>query len=273
MLAEIIRSVTGTSYQNYITTAIISPLGLNNTDFNTIPTGTFLRGYLKGSFYPIGGVLNGGLKNDSLYDFTEASNSWGYGAADIWSNTSDLITFQKALFNGQLINTNWLDTMKTLVTNTGDLGAYGYGMIQFKSFNGGPVYGFGHTGSAFGYGSMLCYIPSLDVYISSAGNYMKIGQEFLQRDIYNFLNAKLASLPEKIGTIGFEIYPNPSCDRVAIQTSLSNYEVMLFNSMGQLVYCHEDTPSMDVSRFPCGIYTLYLKPKEGEPLVKRFIKN
>lgn len=123
LLAEIIKSVSGNTYKNYITNNIITPLGLSNTDFNTIPTGSFMCGYLKGTFYPIGGVnvQNGGLAPDSLYDFTEASNSWGYGAADIWSNTSDLIKFHKALFNGQLINTNWLDTMKRVVTNTGDM--------------------------------------------------------------------------------------------------------------------------------------------------------
>jgi len=65
--------------------------------------------------------------------------------------------------------------MKIVVTNSGDMGSYGHGKIQFKSFNGGPIYGYGHTGTALGYGYMLCYIPSLNVYMSSAGNYMKIG--------------------------------------------------------------------------------------------------
>ncbi|MCU0423971.1 MAG: beta-lactamase family protein, partial [Bacteroidia bacterium] len=160
LLAEIIKFTSGSSYRDYVTNQFITPLGLTNTDFNTTPTNSFMRGYLRGSFYAIGSVLNGGLQPDSLYDFTEASNSWGYGAADIWSTTTDLIKFHKALFNGQLIANNWLDTMKLLVSNTGDMGAYGHGMILFKSFNGGPIYGFGHTGSAFGYGSMLCYIPS-----------------------------------------------------------------------------------------------------------------
>lgn len=153
LLAEIIKSVTGTSYQNYIINNIINPLGLTNTDYNTIPTGSFMRGYLSGSFYGNDIVLpqNIGLDPNTLYVFTEASNSWGYGAADLWSNTTDLIKFHKALFNGQLINSNWLDTMKIVVTNTDDMGAYGHGMIQFKSYNGGPNYAYGHSGTVIGY--------------------------------------------------------------------------------------------------------------------------
>ena len=52
LLAEIIKSVSGVTYQNHITNNIITPLGLSNTDFNTIPTCSFMRGYLKDSFYP-----------------------------------------------------------------------------------------------------------------------------------------------------------------------------------------------------------------------------
>lgn len=276
LLAEIIKSVSGVSYQNYITNNIINPLGLSNTDFNTIPTGSFMRGYLKGSFYPIGGVnaQNGGLEPDSLYDFTEASNSWGYGAADIWSNTNDLIKFHKALFTGQLINANWLDTMKTVVTNTGDMGSYGHGMIQFKSFNGGPIYAFGHTGTAFGYGSMLCYIPSLDVYMCSAGNYMKIGQEFLQRNIYNFLNNNLSSISETNLDNSISIYPNPTTNILNINTTLQNFQVSVYGVNGELILDKKNCNTLDVSSLPTGMYVFKLQDLNSmTTITKKFIRE
>ncbi len=269
ILAEIIKSVSGVSYQNYVTNNIIIPLGLSNTDFKKVPTGSFMRGYLKGTFYPKGGVVNGGLDPDSLYDFTEASNSWGYGAADIWSNTTDLIKFHKALFTGQLINSNWLDTMKIVVTNTGDMGSYGNGMIQFKSFNGGPIYGFGHTGTAFGYGNMLCYIPSLNVYICSAGNYMKIGQEFLQRDIYNFLTNNTSGISNVSTNNLVRIYPNPMTNVLNIDTPIPNFQVTIFDQTGLLVLQANNDHQVDLSFLVSGIYILELKDKNSLTTISR----
>jgi D-alanyl-D-alanine carboxypeptidase len=273
LLAEIIKAVTGNSYQNYITNNIINPLGLTNTDFNTVPTGSFMRGYLKGSFYPVGGVINGGLDPDSLYDFTEASNSWGYGAADLWSNTTDLIKFHKALFGGQLINANWLDTMKMMVTNTGDLSAYGYGMIQFKSYNGGPIYSYGHTGTAFGYGSMLCYVPALDVYMCSAGNYMKIGQEFLQRDIYNFLNNNL-SVPKQYLNNTVSIFPNPTTNALNINTASRNFYVSVHDMTGKMVLEQTNSRTLDVSGLPKGLYVLkFHEQNAAVTITKKFVRE
>jgi D-alanyl-D-alanine carboxypeptidase len=276
LLAEIIKSVTGDTYQNYITNNIIKPLGLSNTDFNTMPTGSFMRGYLKGSFYgnAIVAPRNIGLAPDSLYDFTEASNSWGHGAADIWSNTTDLIKFHKALFSRQLINSNWLDTMKTVVTNTGDMGSYGHGMIQFKSFNGGPIYAYGHTGTAFGYGSMLCYIPSLDVYMCSAGNYMKIGQEFLQRDIYNFLNTNITSISETSLNNAISIYPNPTTNILNINTTLQNFQVSVFGVTGQLILDKKNSYTLDVSSLPTGMYVFKLQDLNSmTTITSKFIRE
>jgi len=258
VLAEIIKSVSGGSYQNYIANNIITPLGLTNTDFNTIPTGSFMRGYLKGTFYETGDVPYG-LVGDSLYDFTEASNSRGYRAAEIWSNTTDLIKFHKALFNGQLINANWLGTMKKFVPNTGDMGSYGHGMMPFRSFNGGPIHGYGHTRTAFGYGDMLCYIPSLNVYICSTGNYMKIGQEFLQRDIHNFLaNNIKTNLTQVKGSSTINIYPNPTSNILNINTTLPNFQLTIFDRTGKVVFQKSNSLSLDISNLAKGLYVLKL---------------
>ncbi len=274
LLAEIIAAVSGVSCQNFIMTHIIAPLGLMNTDFNTIPTGGFMRGYLLGSFYPIGAVVNGGLVPDSLYDFTEASNSWGYGAADIWSNTTDLIKFHKALFGGQIINANWLDTMKTIVNNTADMNAYGYGMMQFKRFNGGPIYGFGHTGTAFGYGSMLCYMPSPDIYISSGSNYMKIGQEFLQRNIYNFLANNTNGIIETDLNNSIGIFPNPTTSILKIGTSLPDFEITVFDMNGLLVLNDRNRHTIDVSDFSKGLYVIRLQDLNTKSIItKKFIRE
>jgi D-alanyl-D-alanine carboxypeptidase len=274
VLAEIIDAVTPGTYQDYITNNIINPLGLTNTDFNTIPSGSFMRGYLKGSFYPNGGVPDG-LEPDTLYDFTEASNSWGYGAADIWSNTTDLIKFHKALFNGQLITTKWIDTMKTILTITGDMGSYGYGMMQFNAYNNGPVYAYGHTGTAFGYGAMLAYIPALDVYMCSAGNYMKIGQEFLQRDINNFLQNNIpADVNDIAANLPFNIYPNPAVGYLDIRTSIPRFTVAVYDMKGDMLMQQADAKRIDLSAIPAGQYILQLSDNSSsKKYVRKFIRS
>lgn len=259
VLAEIIKSVSGRTYEQFITDSIIIPLGLSNTEFTKTPSGSFMNGYLRGTFYATGNVPDG-LNPDSLYDFTQASNSWGYGAADLWSNTVDLITFNKALFSGQLIQQKWVDTMKKVVTKTGDMGSYGYGLIQFNSFNNGPIYGYGHTGSAFGYGSMSCFIPSLNVYIASAGNYMKIGQEFLQRDIYNFLNNIVTnSINEQFDDSYFSIYPNPTTNNLNIRTTAQEYTISIVGMLGNQIYVGNNETQVDLMNIPKGIYIVKLQ--------------
>lgn len=259
VLAEIIRSVSGKTYEQFITDSIIIPLGLTNTEFTKNPSGSFMNGYLKGTFYATGNVPDG-LNPDSLYDFTQASNSWGYGAADLWSNTVDLITFNQALFSGQLIQQKWVDTMKKVVTISGDMGSYGYGMIQFNSFNNGPVYGYGHTGSAFGYGSMNCFIPSLNIYMASAGNYMKVGQEFLQRDIYNFLNNNvIKSINEPLDESYFSIYPNPATNNLNISTTAQEYTISIVGMLGNQIYIGKNETRVDLMNITKGIYIVKLQ--------------
>lgn len=273
VLAEIIKSISGKTCQQLITDSIIVPLGLLNTDFNRIPTGSFMRGYLQGAFYPQGGVPNG-LDPDSTYDFTEASNSWGYGAADFWSNTPDLITFHKALFSGQLIGQNWLDTMSTVVSNTGDMGAYCYGLMRFKSYNNGPFYGYGHTGSAFGYGDMLTYIPELDVYVCSAGNYMKIGQEFLHRDIYTFLKNNINSIDEHETGTEISLYPNPVSNMLFINGLKQDITLSVIDVNGRALIQQSEVRKIDVSHLSGGIYFIHIMTKEGKNIFTgKFIKQ
>lgn len=274
LLAEIVRNVTGGSYHSYVINNIINPLGLANTDFNTVPSGNFMRGYLRGSFYGKDIVLpeNVGLEPDSLYDFTEASNSWGYGAAEIWSNTIDLIKFQRALFEGRLIRSSWLDTMKKVVASVGDMSSYGHGMSHFKSSNGGAVFSYGHTGSAFGYGSILAYIPDLNVYISAASNYSKVGQEFLQREIYKLLTGNMAGIEDTEGYNSVVVYPNPATDVLYVKSASGNFKASVFDVTGELVMSDLRTEVIDVSDLPRGLYVLkYYDLDSHRSFVQKFI--
>ena len=154
------------------------------------------------------------------------------------------------------------------------MGSYGHGMIQFKSFNGGPIYGYGHTGTAFGYGSMLCYIPNLDVYMCSAGNYMKIGQEFLQRDIYNFLNSNITSISETNFDNSISIYPNPTTNLLNINTTLKNFHVSVYSITGQLILDKKNCYTLDVSTLPTGMYVFKLHDlNSNKTITKKFIRE
>ncbi len=149
--------------------------------------------------------------------------------------------------------------MKKILTITGDMGSYGYGMIQFNRYNNGPIYGLGHTGSAFGYGSMLCYVPSLNVYMCSAGNYMKISQEFLQRDIFNFLASGPTSVAGVAARPSFSLYPNPATRILNISTPLRDYRVSVLDMTGRELWQAQNACTIDLAPYPPGTYLLKLQ--------------
>lgn len=93
LLALIIEQVTGKTYHEYLNELIISPLGLEHTESGNITGATCSYSY-----------------PDLPYKF-EDNLPLFKGAGDITSNVLDILRFDRALFNGELIDSEQLDTM------------------------------------------------------------------------------------------------------------------------------------------------------------------
>lgn len=112
ILAMIIESVTGKTYQQYLQQSIFDPAGMHHTGVERLintPTGRAV-GYrmVKGIFRRV-----------------HNSVSYAFGAGDIYSTTSDLFRWQTAMRKLELLNGSSLSLMLNGAEK--DWGYYGYG--------------------------------------------------------------------------------------------------------------------------------------------------
>ena len=80
---------------------------------------------------------------------------------------------------------------------------------------------------------------------------------------------------ENNDNLDLNIYPNPSHDFVNIESSLSNYEIQIFDLMGKQVYSSEsiqNNTKIDVSDFEAGTYIIITNGLEGKEY-GQFVKS
>lgn len=159
LLGLIVEELRNQTLWEAIDQYIAIPLGLQNTVMGThtqpLPEGT-ARPY----------VATGNSKFVDIYQYSVADAATGDGG--IASCTQDLITFMKALVEGQLVS---ISTFEQMMQDRVDIEAneewYGLGLEMFTSSEGLVV---GHTGSTSSYNAILFYYPEKDTYISVAMN-------------------------------------------------------------------------------------------------------
>ncbi|WP_028594903.1 serine hydrolase domain-containing protein [Paenibacillus assamensis] len=138
LLGQIIKKVTGETYDQQIEKRIIEPLELNETflpgNSTLIPGSKHARGYA-----PV---------HMKLVDVTQINPSWGDAAGDMISTGQDLSTFMSALLGGKLLKEEQLKQMLTTVKTVEGV-EYGLGIFPKKLPNGQVLWG--HTGGIHGY--------------------------------------------------------------------------------------------------------------------------
>ena len=176
LLGMLIEKIEGKPFYQVFREKIFDPLGLSMTQFaakDPVPDG-IVRGYI--DLYSKLQVV------ESTY-----FSGWDYYTADggLISNPSDLNTFMKALFQGDLINQSSLDEMLSWqspseVDSEFFPISHGLGIFQIQT-NEGVAYI--HSGDAIGYFASMIYFPNQDIAISYAANsnYGKIDQHLSSR--------------------------------------------------------------------------------------------
>ena len=137
LLGYIVEKLSGNTYTEALQQRVASKIGLENTYYG------------KKTNVANNEAFSFKLNNDWVQQpETDMSNPGGAGA--VVSTPADLVKFIDALFNGKLINSQYLDSMKTLKD--------GYGMAMFRySFNDHIWYG--HTGNIDNFEATLGYFP------------------------------------------------------------------------------------------------------------------
>lgn len=154
-LGMIIEKVSGMSYEEYITTNILEPLGMSSTSFN--PLNTTATGY--------------GLNNGIPMPVMSPHPTISYAAGSICSNVDDMLKWENAVIAGELLTEeSWSE-----IFSGGNFG-YGYGWgIQ------GSMYS--HSGATLGFNSYVSISPKYDYAIIVLSNTLQYNSMEVGRNI------------------------------------------------------------------------------------------
>ena len=66
-------------------------------------------------------------------------------------------------------------------------------------------------------------------------------------------------------------YPNPANSTIDIETDISEYEISLANTQGQILFQQLNTEQINVNNFPEGLYFIALTSKSGETITRKMM--
>ncbi|MDF5729458.1 MAG: serine hydrolase [Rhizonema sp. PD38] len=149
LLELIVEKTTGGTLAQAIRSRILKPLDLKNTF-------TELREPIIGEVATGYGHRN---KDGKTVSFADVNDGNGLGDGGLVSNAEDLAKFSKALFAKKtLLSPKMLKEMLTFKNNSVSY-SYGLGVERFPTPYGNA---FGHTGTAYGFLTIMEYVPSKD---------------------------------------------------------------------------------------------------------------
>lgn len=147
LLGQVIRKITGQTYNQVLAEQITGPLGLTGTYLAVADAPSIARGY---------GYKNGALTELTLWD---RSDSDGDPAGGIVSTAEELCIFFRALFTGNLLEPETLEEMKftqSFDSCEGGKCPYGLGVEIWDNYQ---VLGYGKNGSLPGVDANCIYFP------------------------------------------------------------------------------------------------------------------
>jgi D-alanyl-D-alanine carboxypeptidase len=171
-LAHIIESVSGETYQQYITNHIFKPAGMIDSGFVSDEEHyeDMARGYL--------------TSNGAILPSPPFFSGWAAGAGDIVSTVTDINKWDNALLAGSIVPTPYVDAMRTSgVLTSGKATGYGMGWYIDKSKNGAAM--IWHNGGTFGFSADNNTYPSTDLTIIVMDNNFSVASEDVAAEIFD----------------------------------------------------------------------------------------
>ncbi len=148
LLTYILEKSMGKPYAELVQENIAEPLGLSDT-------------YVGGKIGAKDNECKSYMYLDSWQEQPETDMSIPVGAGAIVSNPTDIVKFGHALFDGELLNKEYVEQMKNIQDG------YGLGLFSFP-FRGRTS--FGHTGGIDGFSSMFGHFEDGDVTFAMTSN-------------------------------------------------------------------------------------------------------
>jgi len=165
-LGIMIEEVAGKALADTYKERIFVPLGMTETYLPRLDDPFDAWGYTN-----LFGLLEEKVPSTSLVSSANGLNSSGWSAGGIISTARQLITFLSAMLEGRLFSeeglanaTDWMEIEPGDVVESGE---YGLGLFR-NQYEGYTTVG--HDGALPGAGSVMQYIPGLDVYVGAVTN-------------------------------------------------------------------------------------------------------
>ncbi|WP_312104577.1 serine hydrolase domain-containing protein [Lachnoclostridium sp.] len=139
LLACIIENVSGISYDEFLKKNIFEPLNMENTgnERNKVIVPGLANGYY--------------LNNNDLIHNDYVNMDVTFGSGDIYSTVEDMLLWDRALYNGELVSKTTLDTIFSPYANSGERSTedndYGYGWFIDKMYGRNRI---SHDGGGLG---------------------------------------------------------------------------------------------------------------------------
>ncbi|HEY3676899.1 MAG TPA: serine hydrolase domain-containing protein [Candidatus Tumulicola sp.] len=172
LLAHIIESVSGDTYQQYIRDHIFKPAGMTDSGFVSDEDryDNMARGYL---------TSNGAVVASPTF-----FSGWAAGAGDIVSTAPDINKWDNALLTGSIVPIRYVEMMRTSgVLASGKATGYGMGWYIDKSKNGAVT--IWHNGGTFGFSADNNTYPSTDSTIIVMDNNFSVDAEDIAAQVLN----------------------------------------------------------------------------------------
>jgi CubicO group peptidase (beta-lactamase class C family) len=203
MLGQIIKNVSGQSYQSYIIEKVWKPLGMKNTywDYTKVPDNQLVRGYRwlreqyieqpiepDGAYGIMGGVLT------SIEDFSKYM-AFHQAAYDVKAANSTIL--KKSSLKEMHFPANFNSMNNRGYTGTGEpcsnVSFYGYGLRIDQNCN--QIRSIGHSGGLPGFGSDWKIVPQYGLGIVTFTNGTYGGAALMNNQIIPFIIEKAGLSP------------------------------------------------------------------------------
>lgn len=146
LLCHLLEQVTGVGVEEYITSNVIKPAGLADTE---LPSGTRIAGPHAKAYESWFGMF------DPPRDFSVYDMSWVGPSASLISTVADLNRFYTRLLAGDVVNRSSLEQMQQtgpVISFEGTTIGYGLGLHKRETAGHGTFWG--HDGTAWGAGAV-----------------------------------------------------------------------------------------------------------------------
>ena len=210
LLAMVIESLTGQTYEDYISDIIISPLGLTNTEF---PIDTIQDPHMGCYWW---------YNQSTLFNLTNVNVSLYRGWASVVSTTSDMNSFYEQMDNGAIISESSWEMMKAIQPPAW---TYGYGLEIKMIDNNNYIGHLGEVGNTSGWFFMDTNLPTAPngYYISYNFNYQGMNyMHFIDSPVYGLLKGYSASeRKDKDEMLLSKVFPVPATNKLYIELDLN----------------------------------------------------